>query len=459
MGYEPRALGRFELAAAWRLTVSFGCVGLAAWLFARGRFWVTPAVLLAVAIAQAIALGRLVRQGHARVAAALAGWRSHELSDLETGRLADAAFPGLAAALDGVTRQLRGDRAHAEEELRMLQAIVGHAPVALVILDGTRLEVVNHAARRLLGPAVGSLADLAGFGGTLARDIVDTPAGERRVTRIVSEGVARRLLITAGTLQVRGAVRRLIALESIETELETRTLEAWVDMARVLAHEIMSSLTPVASLSATAAQLLGDLEARVVAGAPDALDAPARELLGEARLATETAARRSERLMAFVRRYRELAQLPAAQPAPLDAVELVNGVAALLGGEVRAAGAALIVEAPSSALPLRGDRDLLEHALINLVRNAADAVRDRAGGCVWLIVRVTIDDRIAIEVADNGPGVAAAMTDKIFVPLFTTKQGGSGIGLTVAQHVAHAHHGSIRLAERAGGGAVFSLVL
>jgi len=457
MGYESRALGRFELAAAWRLTVSFGCVALAAWLFGRGRFWVTAAVLVTVAVWQAIALARMVRRSHARIAAALAGWRSHELSDRGGGDLADTAFPALAAALDGVTRQLRGDRARAEEELRMLQAIVGHAPVALVILDGSRLEVVNHAARRMFGPAVASLADLAGFGGTLVRDVAETPAGERRVARIVIEGVARRLLITAGTLQVRGAVRRLIAVESIETELETRTLEAWVDMARVLAHEIMSSLTPVASLSATAAQQLGDLEVRVAA--TGSLDEPARELLGEARIATDTAARRSERLMTFVRRYRELAQLPAAQPAPVDAVELVTGVAALLGGELVAAGAALIVDAPASALALRGDRGLLEHALINLVRNAADAVRERAGGCVWLIVRVTIDDRIAIEVADNGPGVPAAMTDKIFVPFFTTKRGGSGIGLAVAQHVAHAHHGSLRLAERAGGGAVFSLVL
>jgi signal transduction histidine kinase len=253
----------------------------------------------------------------------------------------------------------------------------------------------------------------------------------------------------------RGTEKRLIAIESIETELEARTLEAWVDMARVLAHEIMSSLTPVASLSATAAQLLRELETR----APADLSGPDREALAEARLATETAARRGERLMTFVQRYRELAQLPAQQPAPLDAVELVQGVATLLRAELAASGTALAIATPASALPLRGDRGLLEQALINLVRNAADAVRGLAGARVWLTVGLTVDDRIAIEVADNGPGIDRAMADQIFVPFFTTKPAGSGIGLTVAQHVAHVHHGSIRLAERPGGGAAFTLVL
>jgi len=441
MASEP-----FARAVAARLAASFACVALAAWLVGRGRYWVVPGVLIALAVAQAVAVIRRVRADRARVVAALASWRGRDLADGDDG---DGALAGELAA---VRRALAADRARGEQELHQLQAIVGHVPVPLVIVDGPRLELINHAARRLFGPAVGALADVAALGDTLVADLAHTPPGERRVARIVVDGVARRLLITAGTLRTRAGERRLIAIESIESELEARTLEAWVAMARVLAHEIMSSLTPVASLSATAASVLGEL-------ATAALPADARALVDEARLATETSARRSEHLMTFVRRYRELAELPAAQLAPLDAVALVHGVAALLRGELGAAGITLEVDAPASALPLRGDRGLLEQALINLVRNAADAVRDRPGARVWLIVRLTIHDRLAIEVADNGPGVPPAVADQIFVPFFTTKRTGSGIGLTVAQHVAHAHHGAIQLATRPGGGAAFTLLL
>lgn len=455
----PASQRGFERAVAVRLGVAFACIALAAWLFGSGRYWVLPAVLIAVAIAQAASLVRRVRSSNQRIAAALASWRSRDLSGTGPDALDDTSFPELAGALDAVRRKLHADRADAEVELHRLQALVGHVPVPLVMLERSsagaapaRVELVNHAARQLLGPAIATVDDLAALGPTLVRDVLDTPAGERRMARIVVAGSTRWLLITAGTLRVHGSERRLLALESIESELEARTLAAWVEMARVLAHEIMSSLTPIASLSATAAARLGELEA----GAPGD---PRSELLAEARLATETAARRSERLMTFVQRYRELVQLPAPQLAPLDAVELVHGVAQLLRGELRAQGTALTVEAPGSAIVVRGDRGLLEQALINLVRNAADAVRDRPDAQVWLRATVTVHDRVAIEVADNGPGVPAAMADKVFVPFFTTKQTGSGIGLTVAQHVAHAHHATLQHAERSGGGAVFSLVL
>lgn len=444
--------GRFGLGIGIRLGVAFACIAAAAWMFGSTRLRVVPGVLVAAAIAQAIELAYVARRSAARIVSALDGWRSGELADRAGARLAGTGFSELGEALDEVTLSLREAHARAEEHRHYLEAIVGHAPMPLLVLDGRRVELANHAARRLLGAAIGSLDDLAALGDEFVRDLVETPPGEQRVSRMIVEGAAQRVLVSAGAFRGR-ATLRLLALESIEAELTGRTIEAWVEMARVLAHEIMGSLTPVASLAATAAQLLAELEA---AGAPAGASPT---VLGQAREATATVARRSEGLMAFVRRYRELAALPAPELAPLDLVELARGVATLFTSELRAAGIELVVEIGPRTLPLRGDRALLEQALINLVRNAADAVTGRPGACVWLSVRITGAGRTAIEVADNGPGVPAAMADQIFVPFFTTKRGGSGIGLSIAQHVAHAHAAAIRITERAGGGAKFTIVL
>lgn len=451
MGSERRAAidhRRFAIGIGIRLGVAFACIAAAAWMFGGTRLRVVPGVLVAAAIAQAVELAWVARRSAERIVNALDGWRSGELADRAGARLAGTGFSALGEALDEVTRSLREAHTRDEEHRHYLEAIVGHAPVPLLVLDGRRVELANHAARRLLGAALGSLDDLAALGDEFVRDLVETPPGEQRVSRMIVEGAAQRVLVSAGAFRGRSALR-LIALESIEAELTGRTLEAWVEMARVLAHEIMGSLTPVASLTATAAQLLGELET-----SPDA-----HAVLQQAREATATVARRSEGLMAFVRRYRELAALPEPELAPLDLVELARDVAALLAGELRAAGIELVVELAPRALPLRGDRALLEQALINLLRNAADAVTGRPGARVWLILRVTAAGRAAIEVADNGPGVPAAMADQIFVPFFTTKRGGSGIGLSIAQHVAHAHAGTIRITERAGGGAKFTVVV
>ena len=444
MTHDSRGL-RVEAVLVLRLVAVLVCVSAAAWMFGATRMRVVPALLIAAAAIQVIALVRLMTAVNQRAARALVAWRSGDFADA-SAEPAGAGGAELARALDETAVRLRERQRRSEQEGRYLAAIVSQAPVPLLAIAGARVELLNHAARRLFGAtAVATVDDLTRFGASFAQGVIETPPGERRLGRITVDGVGQHVLISASVFTADGEARRLVSLQGIQSELDSRTIDAWLEMARVLAHEIMSSLTPVVSLTSTAGELLGEVEAR-----PDAL--------AEAREAIETVARRSDGLMRFVRRYRELAALPPPDRQPVDAAELVRGVASLLRGDLAAAGIALTVDA-AAATPVRVDRALVEQALINLVRNASDAVAGRADAAVWLSVRTTRAGRVALEVADSGPGVPAELAQTIFVPFFTTKRGGSGIGLSLAQHVAHAHGGAVTLGERDGGGAVFSIVL
>jgi len=272
--------------------------------------------------------------------------------------------------------------------------------------------------------------------------------GERTVTRIEIDGVQRHLILSTMQITVTGALVRLITLQDIQSELDWNELSAWQDMARILSHEIMNSLTPIASLARTADEMVDDLAHR--AGAED-------ELVADLHSAIRTLARRSDGLMRFVRSYRQFTQMPPPSLRPVALREYFQRLEKLLLTEWAGRGIELHVAAPANGLMLLADDSLLDQALINLLKNAADAASSSSVPQVWLDARLSDRGRPVIEIADNGPGLDEALGEKIFLPFFTTKPEGSGIGLALARQVMLVHKGAITASPRPGGGALFRL--
>ncbi|MDB5425653.1 MAG: histidine kinase, partial [Phenylobacterium sp.] len=241
-----------------------------------------------------------------------------------------------------------------------------------------------------------------------------------------------------------GGARRLIALQSVAGDLDAVEIKAWQVLVRVLAHEMMNSLTPICSLSESIAGRLREAPT----GAADA------ELIE----AAEVIARRSEGLMHFVERYRRLTDAPATVKTATPAAELVRRLdrlsAAMIGEDPIAYSSAV----RPSRLTLHADADLLEQAAINLLKNAVDAVRGRPDAAVRLELALE-EDHVALSIADNGPGLPADDPEGAFVPFFTTKAGGSGIGLSMARQIAIAHGGRLEYRPGKPNGAVFRLTL
>jgi two-component system, NtrC family, nitrogen regulation sensor histidine kinase NtrY len=233
----------------------------------------------------------------------------------------------------------------------------------------------------------------------------------------------------------------LLSVQLVVGGLDAVQLGAWHSMARVLAHEMMNSLTPITSLTTSLAATARE-----------------RQLSPEIATALETIAQRSENLMRFVERYRAIAEVPKPLVRPIDTQQFLQGVLLLLRDT--AGGRQVKLEQAPKALPASFDADpeLLEQALLNLLLNAIDAVADRPNGEVLL--RASAEGQtFAFEVWDNGPGVPIGLLEDVFVPFFTTKHGGSGIGLSLARQIAIAHGGSLTGRHRPDGGMVFRMTV
>lgn len=313
-----------------------------------------------------------------------------------------------------------------------LDAALEHAPLALWrLVAGQPPLALNAAARRLIAPgrAVEPAALLA---------LLEAEPG-RRIVTLPTEHGQERAVLAVSALTVQGQAWRLAALAPIESELETEALAAWRQLVQVLTHEIMNSLTPIASLAASAPALLE-------AGEHEELQA-----------ALATLARRAAHLQAFVERYRSVSQPPSPTLADVPLLPLLQAVQRLVAPAWEAAGGTVTVAVEPASLALRTDAAQLEQVLINLAQNALQACAARPAPALVVEAALGRGARLRLSVSDNGPGVAPGLESRIFTPFFTTREGGSGLGLAVVRQLVHGLGGTVRHAKRPGGGACFVL--
>jgi len=365
-----------------------------------------------------------------------------------------AGFGELGDTFTDILKRFQTVRAGQEEELRHLKALIEHVPAPLISVKAEgKLMLWNNAARRLFGSAhVTKLTDLKQFGTEFEKEVSNLKAGQRRLVNFEVEGIEQRITLAATQVIIGGHIERLISLQDIQSELDAAQLQAWQDLVRVLTHEIMNSITPVASLAKTAVDLVDDV-AEQVAENPEIV-----EELTDVKDAVNTVARRSDSLMQFVSSYRRLTRLPPPTKALIRLDEMFAHVSKLATQDWDEKALTLNISVDPSELDVQADRDMIEQVLINLLQNAAQALDGKENATVCLGGHLNKRGRVVIDVADNGDGIPADIAKKIFVPFFTTKREGSGVGLALTRQVMIAHGGAVSVTESDTGGARFSLI-
>lgn len=356
-----------------------------------------------------------------------------------------AGFGELSASLNEALGRFRAEQDRAAGELRYLDALVDDIPVAVLTVSAEdQVSLANKAARRLFKGEQGTRPeDFAQYGATFARRLENSAPGEELLILNLA-GRSQRVLVSTATLDRLGQRTRALALQPIQGTLDAVEMAAQTDLVRVLTHEILNSLTPVTSLAATAADLLAD---------PDLAADPR---IADARSAVTTLARRAQGLGNFIEAYREVARTPEIKRQHFAAAPWADELARIFAAD--APGMPLTTELVPQSLALHADPDLLAQVLINLMRNAAQVLAPVDDPRLVLRM-IGSGDGVVIEVEDNGPGVPMQLRQDIFLPFFTTRATGTGVGLNLARQIVVAHGGAIDVTDAPGGGALFRILL
>lgn len=350
------------------------------------------------------------------------------------------SFANLRLAFNEVLDAFRKARSEKEEHYRYLQTIVQHVGIGLIAFqpDGN-VTLINTAAKRLLNVArLQNIISLESWSPPLVKALFKLKPKEKTQIRIDDNNELLQLALYATEFKLQDHAYKLVSIQNIYTELEEKEIDAWQKLIRVLTHEIMNSITPISSLASTINELIKDSANLSFAQKPKD-----GETLTDIRDAAETIQKRSEGLLHFVDGYRNLTliQKPNFQIFPIK--ELFNRAAKLIQINLKEKNIQLEIKIEPKTLELAADPELIEQALINLLLNALHAVEGQENAKIILLAQLDGRSKTIIQVKDNGCGISKENMDKVFIPFYSTKEGGSGVGLSLSRQIMRMHNGTI----------------
>jgi two-component system nitrogen regulation sensor histidine kinase NtrY len=352
----------------------------------------------------------------------------------------------LYSALNSISQVFKRISAEKEAQFRYLEMLVEHLRVGILDLDENgKVHLTNQAFRNLLRKdVIFSLKSLEHFDTSLVNALKDIGSGETRLVKVRVHNEILQLSIHASEFSVEGKYHKLISMQNIRSELDAREMEAWQKLIRVLTHEIMNSVSPVISLSET-------LHDRVTQHREPLQRHP--DLFHSLDKGLEAIKVRSEGLHAFTQSYRQLASTPKVSLQDISVHALVQRVSLLMEPEMRQKS--IRFEVTGDDGEITADPHLIEQVLINLLQNAIEAVSGKNDAFIHLRTSRSDQGHVCIHVTDNGKGMDAATAEKIFIPFFTTRKNGSGIGLAITKQILQLHHADLQFTTEEGRGSEF----
>ncbi|MCH7574901.1 MAG: ATP-binding protein [Candidatus Marinimicrobia bacterium] len=439
----------------FRVIALAAVLGLAAHLIYATNLVATPAILFAVALAQVYELIRYNTRTDRDLTYFFNSVRYNDFSlNFPSGRRSQA-YSGLVESLNELMSAFRRERAGKEAQYRFMQTVVEHVNMALIAFDRDgEVQLFNLAAKRLLGVGyLRSLGALEDISPALAAALRDIRPGQDSILKMELLDEPMQLALSAVEVRQENKLQVLVSLIDLEPALAQNEVLAWQKLIRVLTHEIMNSITPIASLSGSLSGVLRDAQV-ASAGSDFGIGAEAAQDL---RTGLDTIGRRSAGLLRFVEAYRNLTRLPSPTFKVFRVDGLFQQVRELMSAELSRSELRISVEVEPETLELTADQDLVGQVLINLIKNALDAVDGRDDPQVGLSAKLDRRGKVVLQVQDNGPGISPEVAAQIFIPFFTTKSDGSGIGLAICREIMQMHGSSVTVQSDPGRQTLFTL--
>lgn len=428
--------------------------GLCVVLAVRTELYATLGLAVILVIGLGYALLRYVDKTNRDIVNFLASVRDSDFSANRFRTDRGGSYQELGRAFDEVVSRFRDTRVEEEEHRRYLANVITHASIGLIVFDAAgRIDFINTAARRLLRIAPArSIAALAKQNQTLTARLLGIKPNKKVLMRVETDSELRQISLEAVEFKLRGRTIKLVSLQNIAKELAEQEMVAWQNLVQVLSHEIMNSVAPIASLASTSRKILATARndtARDPSLCPDDIS--------DLEHSVTTIEKRSEALVDFVHRYRQLNSIPRPEFKVVLLRELFDRVVRLASSREDAGRTLIEWRVEPRDLTLIADAALIEQVLINLLTNSIQAVADRQPGFILLTAQRNSRSNVTIRVTDNGPGIQPKVLKSVFIPFFTTKSGGTGLGLSLSRQIVRLHGGQLTAHSAPGKETTFAI--
>jgi signal transduction histidine kinase len=264
--------------------------------------------------------------------------------------------------------------------------------------------------------------------------------------------VGKQLLVLVNSVKIGGDPVKIITFQDIEPEIEQKEMESWQTISRIMAHEIMNSLTPLSSLTETGLMLLENK------GRVKEVSDVSQQTIENLYTALKTISGRNRALTKFIGNYRQLSRLPMPDRKEIPVAGLMQEIKELYVPPCQEKGITCSIHTGPENLSILADDSQIKQVLINLIKNATEALEKRPDPTLNLAVK-RILNHVSLEISDNGSGIPEDVLEKIFVPFYSTKPEGSGIGLSLSRQIIRNHNGQITVKSEAGVGTTFKVML
>lgn len=445
---------RFTWLIFFRVVLLTGAISALAWIAGDARLFFTQIILVIGIIGLMAELIRFVSTSNREVARLLFAIRHGDLSATFSNAPLGASFAELQQRMTELADAYKNVKIEKEAQYQLLQTLVERVSVGIIFLVEDQVALINGTAQQLL--QVGTSHDwkfIRQRNPQFSSELSTLGSQGRKLIELPTAGGSRIISVDITGSLILGKASQLITLQDINAEIEQKELEAWHKLIRILTHEIMNSITPIASLTETMQGMLtnGDGTRKPLSHLND-------DTISDILFSLNTIHVRSEGLLNFVENYRKLTRVPKPRPAPVNLEHFMASAKRLMQDTAQRSQITLSMSGtPSDPLPVF-DESLMQQVLINLISNAIHATEGMPERTISARSFVR-DAQVIFEVQDNGKGIPQQLLREIFVPFYSTRQDGSGIGLSLSKQIVSSHGGNITVQSTPGHGTLFIVSL
>ncbi len=441
----------FRVQCTFRVLILTATLALLFYLIHQDTFLPIGVILVLVILYEVYSLIHYVEKTNRDLSRFWEAVKHEDFSQTFTGAGLGSSFNELKIAFNDVLTKFQKTRGEKEEHYRYLQTIIQHIGIGLLSYQKNgEVELINTAAKRLLRVThLKNIKSLQSFSVDLVETLLRLRPGDKTLVKVKDNEDLLHFVIQATEFILREHKYTLVSIQNINSELEEKEMEAWQRLIRVLTHEIMNSITPISSLASTANELLSRN--------PGDQDRLGHEIIEDLHSAVQTIEKRSQGLLRFVDSYRKLTRIPKPQFQIFTVASLFQRVEQLMNSQLTAQNIRFLTNVEPETLELTADPELIEQVLINLILNSIQALNGQQNPRIEMLAHLDKRGRVTLQVIDNGPGILEEVQDKVFIPFFTTKKYGSGIGLSLAQQIIRLHRGTLAVHSKPNEQTLFSL--